>query len=1292
MEFPSMLYCWWLFCLCVEATNSLVKETALPSKKSSEFQYLTNNAINGNEIHQIVSPVFSVAKTAAAPTQVPKNIRLPIPEDKRQNETLDVHIINTDSPVTKAETTFTTENSYIISTIGKNSKFTVVPEVETTILSAENTINLNEGTNLIDSKSDWSDNYHLPDLETSWLESYHNSTSKTIQTSQETTISYKLNKISNTSDYTSSELLISNLTELETTILPNITSAINISDRFNYNNFSDIPILNSQFKNISSYPKSTLRLAQRPSFAGLGTTAPPRIKPGKPWPARPQDYPNYVPATITTQHFITNRPQYTQSPNPQFNQPSSKPTVIFSQSQQRPSFAGLGTTAPPRVKPGKPWPARPQDYPNYYPTHTTNDQLVTNRPHYTQSMIPQFNEPSSNPTIGLTQSQQRPSFAGLGTTAPPRVKPGKPWPARPEDYPNYYTTKQQDPFNGQQLTEFINTQYNITSPNSIVSVTQSDQRPNFAGLGTTAPPSMKPGKPWPASSEDYTNFSSIITTPNPIVTSTPKRPELVNSPFNNPSSDSAPSLTQLDPRPSFAGLGTTAPPRVKPGMPWPASPEDYANFSLITTTNNQIVATRPENPELVNPPLNNPSSDLVPSLTQADPRPSFAGLGTAAPPRVTPGKPWPASPEEYANFSSIITTPNPIVTSTHKRPELVNPSFNTSSSDSAIILTQSGSRPSFAGLGTTAPPRVKPGKPWPASPEDYANFSLIITTHNPIVTSRSEHPEHVIPPFNKPSFDSAPILTQSDPRPSFAGLGTTAPPRVKPGKPWPASPEDYANFSSSITTPNPIVTSTSKRPELVNPPFNNPSADSAPSLTQSDPRPSFAGLGTTAPPRVKPGKPWPASPEDYANFSSIITTPNPIVTSTHKRPELVNPSSNTSSSDSATILTQSGPRPSFAGLGTTAPPRVKPGKPWPASPEDYANFSSSITTPNPIVTSTSKRPELVNPPFNNPSADSAPSLTQSDLRPSFAGLGTTAPPRVKPGKPWSASPEDYANFSSSITTPNPIVTSTSKRPELVNPPFNNPSANSGPSITQSDPRPSFAGLGTTAPPRVKPGKPWPASSEEYAYFSSIITTPNPIVTSTPKRPELVNSPFNNPSSDSAPSLTQLDPRPSFAGLGTTAPPRVKPGMPWPASPEDNANFSLITTTNNQIVATRPENPELVNPPLNNPSSDSAPSLIQLDPRPSFAGLVTTAPPRVKPGMPWPASPEDYANFSSIITTPNPIVTSKPEHPELVNPPLNNPSSDSAPSLTQSDARPSFAGLATTAPPRVKPGKPWPARL
>ncbi|CAG9839682.1 unnamed protein product [Diabrotica balteata] len=835
MEFPSLLYCWWLFCLCVEDTNSLGKETVLPSKKSSEFQYLTNDAINDNEINQIVSPVFSVAETAASTTQAPKNTRLPILKEKHQNETLDMHIINTDSPIIQAEKTFTTENSYNISIIGNNSKFTVVPEVDTTILSAQNRTNFNEGTNLINSKSDWSDNLHLPDVETSWLESYHNSTSKTIKTFQDTTIPYKLNNISNTSDYTSSELLISNLTGLETTILPNITSAINLSDRISYNNFSDIPIFNSQFKNIFPYVKSTLRIAQRPSFAGLGTTAPPRIKPGKPWPARPQDYPNYVPATVAIQHFITNRPQYTQSFNPQFNQPSSKPTVIFSQSQQRPSFAGLGTTAPPRVKPGKPWPARPEDYPNYYPTHTTNDQLATNRPHYTQSMITQFTEPSSNPTIGLTQSQQRPSFAGLGTTAPPRVKPGKPWPARPEDYPNYYTTKQQDPFNGQQLTEIINAQYNITSSNSVVSVTQSDQRPSFAGLGTTAPPRVKPGMPWPASSEDYANFSSITPTNIQIGATIPENPELVNPPFNNPSSNSAPSLTQSDPRPSFAGLGTTAPPRIKPGKPWPASPEDYANFSAIITTSNPIVTSRPEHPELVNPPLNNPSSNSASSLTQSGPRPSFAGLGTTAPPRIKPGKPWPASPEDYANFSSIITTSNPIVTSRPEHPELVNPPLNNPSSNSASSLTQSGPRPSFAGLGTTAPPRIKPGKPWPVSPEDYANFSSIITTPNPIVTTSS--------------------LTQSGPRPSFAGLGTTAPPRIKPGKPWPANPEDYANFSSIITTPNPIVTSRPEHPELFNPPVNNPSSDSTPSLTQSDPRPSFAGLGTTAPPRVKPGKP-----------------------------------------------------------------------------------------------------------------------------------------------------------------------------------------------------------------------------------------------------------------------------------------------------------------------------------------------------------------------------------------------------------------------------------------------------
>uniref|UniRef100_A0A6P7G0N1 Adhesive plaque matrix protein-like n=1 Tax=Diabrotica virgifera virgifera TaxID=50390 RepID=A0A6P7G0N1_DIAVI len=941
MEFPLILYCWWLLFLCVETTNNnLVEEIVLPSKKSSEFPYLTNNTINEG-INQIISPVTLAAVPAASPTEKTVNIRLPVPEKKHQKEILDLSIINTDSPEVQAETSWTTENSYITTTIGKNSKFTVLSELETTILSADNIKNFNEGINLIHDKND----SHLTDVQISSHQSY-NSTNKNVKTSQETIVTYKLNNVLNISDSTSSESLISNLTGLETTAVPNTTSGIILSNRFENHNFLDTTI-NSQFNNIFSSLKNTLRVAQRPSFAGLGTTPPPRIKPGKPWPARPEDYPNYYPATTTNHQLITNRTQNTQSVNPQFNQPFSNPTISIIQAQQRPSFAGLGTTAPPRIKPGKPWPARPVDYPNYT-THTTNDQLVTNRPHYTQSIIPQFNKPSSNPTFPVTQSQQRPSFAGLGTTAPPRVKPGKPWPARPEDYPNYYTTKQQDPFNTQQLMEFFNTQYNLTSSHYEVSVTSSGQRPSFAGLGTTAPPPrVKPGKPWPASAEGYTNVSLI----------TLENPELINPPFSNPSSDSAPSLNQSDPRPSFAGQGTTPPPRIKPGKPWPARPEDYANFSSVATTYDQIITNRPENPELINPPSNNPSSNSLPSLAQSDPRPSFAGLGTTSPPRIKPGKPWPARPEDYANFSSVTTTNNQIVNDRPEIPGLINPPFNNPSSNSVPSLAQSDPRPSFAGLGTTPPPRIKPGKPWPARPEDYANFSSVTTTNDQIVNNRPENPALINPPSNNPSSNSVPSLAQSDPRPSFAGLGTTPPPRIKPGKPWPARPEDYANFSSVTTTNDQIVNNRPENPGLINSPSNNPSSNSVPSLAQSDPRPSFAGLGTTPPPRIKPGKPWPARPEDHAGFSSITTTNYQIVTSRPEHPELVNPPFKSPSSDSDS-LTQSDPRPSFTGLETTPPPKVKSGKSWPPA-------TSVITTHNQIVTSSSEDPELINLPFNN---------------------------------------------------------------------------------------------------------------------------------------------------------------------------------------------------------------------------------------------------------------------------------------------------------------------------------------
>ncbi|XP_056643224.1 uncharacterized protein LOC130449436 [Diorhabda sublineata] len=407
---------------------------------------------------------------------------------------------------------------------------------------------------------------------------------------------------------------------------------------------------------------------------------------------------------------------------------------------------------------------------------------------------------------GNLYKSYRPWYAGLGTTRPPRIKPGKPWPARPEDYANFSVAtngnvKVEDRYE-ESSTESVETaQTSSDDPNSIIPTPKSD-RPSFAGLGTTRPPRIKPGKPWPARPEDYANFS-VTTNGNVKVEDRYEESSTESVETAQTSSDNLDSIipTPKSDRPSFAGLGTTRPPRIKPGKPWPARPEDYANFS-VTTNGNVKVEDRYEESSTEAVETAQTSSDDPNSIipTPKSDRPSFAGLGTTRPPRIKPGKPWPARPEDYANFS-VTTNGNVKVEDRYEESstEAVETAQTSSDDPNSIIPTPKSDRPSFAGLGTTRPPRIKPGKPWPARPEDYANFSVAtngnvkvediyeesLTESVETAQTSSDNPNSIIP-------------TPKSDRPSFAGLGTTRPPRIKPGKPWPARPEDYANFS--VTT------------------------------------------------------------------------------------------------------------------------------------------------------------------------------------------------------------------------------------------------------------------------------------------------------------------------------------------------------------------------------------------------------------------------------------------------------------------------------------------------------------
>lgn len=125
------------------------------------------------------------------------------------------------------------------------------------------------------------------------------------------------------------------------------------------------------------------------------------------------------------------------TPGQQNGAPGQTSTMTIRPPSQLPSFFGGSTGSahiPQSVKPGMPWPARPEDYPGFAKP-TFEDRLMAKPP----ERYPDSNKPNAvgTPIMTIRPPGQLPSFWGGSTGSgniPQSVGPGKPWPASPQDY------------------------------------------------------------------------------------------------------------------------------------------------------------------------------------------------------------------------------------------------------------------------------------------------------------------------------------------------------------------------------------------------------------------------------------------------------------------------------------------------------------------------------------------------------------------------------------------------------------------------------------------------------------------------------------------------------------------------------------------------------------------------------------------------------------------------------------------------------------------------------------------
>ncbi|KAF5270652.1 hypothetical protein FQA39_LY01390 [Lamprigera yunnana] len=325
---------------------------------------------------------------------------------------------------------------------------------------------------------------------------------------------------------------------------------------------------------------------------------------------------------------------------------------------------------------------------------------------------------------------------------------------------------------------------------------------------------------------------------------------------------------------------------VPAGSSWPNSVEGYQ-----TTLQQPITTVKPN---LQNKFDSETNTKVV--LEYKPTRPSFLPEPSTIAQVIPPGTPWPSSLDEYSTKLSDTTM----------RPILQNKFDNDTATK--LVLDYKPTRPSFLPEPSTIAQVIPPGTPWPASPDEYST-KISDTTVRPILQNK----------FDDDTTTKI-VLDYKPTRPSFLAEPSTIAQVVPPGTPWPASLEEY-------TTKKPLTTA---QTILQNRLENETSIKEG--LENKQTRPPFLPQPSTIVQSIPSGTPW---------LKKTTLSPQLL----NRFPELTSTTSGKASFATRithTILEYKPQRPWYLPEPSIVAQIVPPGKPWPASPEEYATWS--VTT------------------------------------------------------------------------------------------------------------------------------------------------------------------------------------------------------------------------------------------------------------------------------------------------------------------------------------------------------------
>ncbi|KAB0793070.1 hypothetical protein PPYR_12690 [Photinus pyralis] len=282
------------------------------------------------------------------------------------------------------------------------------------------------------------------------------------------------------------------------------------------------------------------------------------------------------------------------------------------------------------------------------------------------------------PAIVLGYKPSRPPYVPDPVTIGQLIPAGTPWPDSPE---GYQTTIKPDGVNNATVKPITVLEYKPT-------------RPSFLPEPSTIAQLVPSGTPWPAS-------ANTTLKPQP---SSQSEDEL-QSP--------ATVLEYKPTRPSFLPEPVTIGQLIPSGTPWPDSP---AGYKTTTTTNGSTVVQEVKTTVL--PQENNQTRHTTHKVLEYTPqRPWYLPEPVTIGQLIPPGTPWPASP--------TVKPPKP--STQHGKPQSTRPPPHTTNritqkpfSSTHIILGYKPTRPWYLPEPVTIGQIISPGKPWPASADDFS--------------------------------------------------------------------------------------------------------------------------------------------------------------------------------------------------------------------------------------------------------------------------------------------------------------------------------------------------------------------------------------------------------------------------------------------------------------------------------------------------------------------------------------------------------------------------------------------